>query len=51
VHEGAVFFNIDEIDEIRFWRFDEIREVIGRQILSDNFENEFTNYLDYLGLT
>ena len=47
--EGFVF-NRDEIDEIRFWNFDEIRETIGEKILSDNFENEFRNYLAYLGL-
>ena len=48
--EGFVF-NRDEIDEIRFWNFDEIRETVGEKILSDNFENEFRNYLAYLGLT
>jgi isopentenyldiphosphate isomerase len=48
--EGFVF-NRDEIDEIRFWNFDEIRETVGKKILSDNFENEFRNYLAYLGLT
>lgn len=47
--EGFVF-NRDEIDEIRFWNFDEIRETVGKKILSDNFENEFRNYLAYLGL-
>jgi len=47
--EGFVF-NRDEIDEIRFWNFDELRETIGEKILSDNFENEFRNYLAYLGL-
>ena len=50
VYEGDVFFNPDEIDEIKFWSFDEIRAAIGREILSDNFESEFANYLGYLGL-
>lgn len=50
VYEGKVSFNTDEIDEVRFWSFNEIREVLGKRILSDNFENEFTNYLGYLGL-
>ena len=50
VYEGDVFFNPDEIDEIKFWSFDEIRAAIGGQILSDNFESEFANYLGYLGL-
>jgi isopentenyldiphosphate isomerase len=48
--EEGFSFNRDEIDEIRFWSFDEIRETIGGEILSDNFENEFRNYLAYLGL-
>jgi isopentenyldiphosphate isomerase len=48
--DGGFVFNRDEIDEIRFWNFDEIRETVGKKILSDNFENEFRNYLVYLGL-
>jgi len=51
VYEGELLFNTGEIDEIRFWSFDEIRGAIGAQILSDNFEDEFENYLNYLGLT
>jgi isopentenyldiphosphate isomerase len=48
--EEGFSFNSDEIDEIRFWSFDEIRETVGGKILSDNFEDEFRNYLGYLGL-
>ena len=48
--EDGFSFNRDEIDEIRFWDFDEIREAVGEKILSDNFENEFRNYLGFLGL-
>ncbi|GAB4406841.1 MAG: NUDIX domain-containing protein [Thermodesulfovibrionales bacterium] len=43
--EGDISFNRDEIDEVRFWGFDEIREALGRGILSENFEDEFRNYL------
>jgi isopentenyldiphosphate isomerase len=50
VHEGDVFFNKEEIDEVRFWSLDEITKAIGTQILSDNFEHEFTNYLGRLGV-
>lgn len=41
-------FAREEIDEIRFWNFDEIRGVMGRGILSDNFEHEFITYLGHL---
>jgi isopentenyldiphosphate isomerase len=49
IYEGEFCFNSEEIDEIRFWSFDEIREAIGKTILSDNFEHEFSTYHDYLG--
>ncbi len=47
-HEGYFSCNREEIDEIRFWSFDEIKNAIGRKILSDNFEHEFMTYLNYL---
>ena len=46
--EGDFSFDREEIDEIRFWNFDEIREVMGKGILSDNFEHEFITYLSRL---
>ena len=46
-YNGDISFNKDEIEEIQFWSFDEIREAIGKEILSDNFENEFNTYLSY----
>jgi isopentenyldiphosphate isomerase len=49
VYDGEFYFNREEIDEIRFWSFDEIRKSAGRTILSDNFEHEFSKYIDYLG--
>ncbi|OGW38748.1 MAG: hypothetical protein A2Y97_05850 [Nitrospirae bacterium RBG_13_39_12] len=47
IYDGDISFNLNEIDEIRFWSFDEIKEVMGKNILSDNFENEFKTYLNY----
>jgi isopentenyldiphosphate isomerase len=47
-YEGEIFFNREEIDEVRFWSFKEIQQVLGQKILSDNFENEFMTYLAYL---
>jgi isopentenyldiphosphate isomerase len=49
VYEGGISFNKGEIEEIRFWSFDDIREAMGKNILSDNFEHEFRTYLSYLG--
>ncbi len=46
--EGDFSFDRYEIDEIRFWSFDEIRDIAGEGILSDNFEHEFLTYLNYL---
>lgn len=46
-YDGDVSFNRSEIDEIRFWSLDGIKKVIGKKILSDNFEDEFRTYLSY----
>lgn len=37
----APSFDPIEIDDARFWHFDEINEVIGKGILTPNFEKEF----------
>jgi isopentenyldiphosphate isomerase len=42
----ALPFNREEIDEIRFWNADEIEKALGKQILSDNFEDEYRRYLE-----
>jgi isopentenyldiphosphate isomerase len=47
--DGEIFFNKSEIDEVRFWSFQQIRETIGKKILSDNFEHEFMKYVNYSG--
>lgn len=47
IYDGDINnFNRHEIDEVRFWGMSEIRDVIGKKILSDNFEDEFRIYLD-----
>ena len=43
-------FNKEEIDELRFWRMDEINNVLGSGILSDNFEHEIKTYLSRASL-
>lgn len=50
IYDGEIFFNKQEIDEVKFWTFEEIIEAMGKKILSDNFENEFMTYLNYLGI-
>jgi len=45
VYNGRIAYNMAEIDEIRFWKIQEIKEAIGQKIFSDNFEDEFRNYL------
>lgn len=44
IYEGAIKFNRDEIDDVRFWGADEIIANIGKGIFSDNFEDEFKMY-------
>lgn len=47
IHDGAINFQQDEIDEVRPWSLNEIRENIGNGVLSDNFEHEITTYLKH----
>jgi isopentenyl-diphosphate delta-isomerase type 1 len=48
IYDGEISFNKNEIEETRFWSFDEIKEAMGKMILGDNFEGEFMTYLNYL---
>ncbi len=36
----------DEVDEGKFWSIEEIRNNIGKNIFTPNFEFEFQNYID-----
>ena len=45
VYDGEISYNRIEIEEIRFWNLQEIKEAMGQRIFSDNFEDEFGNYL------
>lgn len=47
IHDGPFSFNKKEIDEVRFWGIEEIREAMGKGTLSDNFESEIAKYLEY----
>ncbi len=48
VYDGAIEFQQDEIDEVKPWGMDEIKETIGKGILSDNFEHEIEMYLKHI---
>jgi isopentenyldiphosphate isomerase len=45
VSEGTPVFNEDEIEEGRFWTIDEIKNNLGRNIFTPNFEYEFITLL------
>ena len=36
--------NTDEIEEGRFWRLQEIKDNLGKQVFTPNFEHEFTKF-------
>ena len=41
IYNGEIFPDPSEVDEGRFWSLDEIREAMGKDILTPNFEMEF----------
>ncbi|GHT07567.1 NTP pyrophosphohydrolase [Bacteroidia bacterium] len=42
IYNGPFRFDKNEIDEIRFWRLNEIRSNLGKSLFTPNFENEFS---------
>ena len=48
VYDGEIEFQQDEIDEVRPWGLDEIKGIIGKGTLSDNFEHEIKTYIKYM---
>jgi len=49
IYDGEVLFNRQEIDEVRLWEISEIKNHIGKNIFSDNFEHEISTYLQFAG--
>jgi len=47
IYDGKIKFQQDEIDEVRPWGLDEIKQNIGQGVLSDNFEHEIQTYMDF----
>ncbi len=46
IKDGGFKFDPGEIDEIRFWDLEEIKQSAGAGVLSGNFEHEIRTYLD-----
>jgi isopentenyldiphosphate isomerase len=44
IYNGAIQPSQDELDGGRFWSLEEIREAIGKGILTPNFESEFQRF-------
>jgi len=44
---GAIEYNNDEIEAVKFWEKQEIIDSLGKGVLSDNFEDEFQRYGDW----
>lgn len=44
IYDGPVRPSAEELDGGRFWTLQELRQAIGRQILTPNFESEFQHF-------
>lgn len=44
IYDGPVRPSAEELDGGRFWTLQELRQAIGRQILTPNFESEFQRF-------
>lgn len=47
-YEGPFAFNKDEIDEIRFWNLEEIKNQLDIDLISENFKSEFNRYIEHI---
>ncbi len=47
LHEGPFKYDKEEIEELRFWSIEEIKQSLGKGILSDNFEDEFRRFMEF----
>ena len=48
ISEGPFRFDEEEIEELRFWSIAEIERSLGNSTFSDNFEEEFQRYRDFV---
>ena len=44
VYEGAIQPSTEELDGGRFWTSEEVREAMGKDILTPNFESEYKRF-------
>ncbi|MBA4374348.1 MAG: NUDIX hydrolase [Thermodesulfovibrio sp.] len=44
-YEGKIDFNQEEIDAVRLWTLAEIQDSLEKEIFSNHFEQEISNYL------
>ncbi len=44
IHNGPFPFNPEEIDAVKFWSIEEIKQALGTGVLSGHFEDEFAKY-------
>jgi isopentenyl-diphosphate delta-isomerase type 1 len=45
IYEGEIHFNSAEIDEVRYWTLQDIRDNLGAGSFSGHFESEIKNYM------
>jgi isopentenyl-diphosphate delta-isomerase type 1 len=45
-YDGEIYFSREEIDEVRWWSLEEIRQNLGRDIFSGHFEHDIRKYLE-----
>ena len=48
IYNGVISPDFDEVDEGRFWSFEEIMNNIGKNVFTPNFESEFLKIKDLL---
>ena len=48
IYDGVITPDLDEVDEGKFWSFDDILENLGKNIFTPNFESEFLKIKDLL---
>ena len=46
IHDGPFNFNKEEIEEVAFWKLEDLQKNINLDIFSDNFREEFSKYVN-----
>jgi len=48
IYDEALSPSADELDGGRFWTMNEIKESVGKHVLTPNFEHEFLLFFSHL---